>query len=298
MKHLATIILILAANVSIAQKLYLDSIFSEINKTTYSFPTDSDEILQFDFYSRSNPKEKAPLLVYVHGGGFSGGARDDDDIVDFAIKIAERGYSVASVSYRLTMKGIGFGCDVDASKKIAAIDAASFDVNQAVKYILDNDTKFMIDSTKIILAGGSAGAEAVLNLAYVYENNTLPKDFKFAGVISMAGALTTIDKIDSATAIPTQLFHGTGDPLVPYDIAPHHYCDSNNTGYLMLYGSNAIAKRLHGLGKSYYLYTSNGGSHDWADIPRVKCINEVVDFLYHDVVNIDAIRQTSRTINR
>ena len=296
MKYLATIILFLVAYISVAQTLYSDSIFSEIKKSTYSFPTVENEVLQFDYYMRNTPQERAPLLVYVHGGGFSGGARDSKDIVDFAVNIAKRGYAVLSVSYRLTMKDIGFGCDVTASKKIAAIDAASFDVSQAVRYILDNEKEFFIDKNKIILAGGSAGAEAILNLAYVYENSLLPEDFKFAGVIAMAGALTTLDSIDNSTSIPTQLFHGTGDRLVPYNIAPHHYCDSNDAGLLMLYGSEAIANRLHGLGKSYYLYTIQGGSHDWADLPKTESIKEIIDFLYHDVVSVDHIRQTRRII--
>ena len=114
MKYLATIILIITVKVSIAQTLYLDNIFFEVNKTTYSYDNYKNESLQFDYYIAGNAREQMPLLVFVHGGGFSNGARDNEDIVNFAIKLAQRGYAVASVSYRLTMKGIGFGCDVEA----------------------------------------------------------------------------------------------------------------------------------------------------------------------------------------
>jgi para-nitrobenzyl esterase len=297
MKYLATILLIIAAKVSIAQTLYIDSIFSEVNKTTYSFSTYNNETLQFDYYIADNAQEQVPLLVFVHGGGFSYGVRDSEDIVSFATKIAQRGYAVASVSYRLTMKGIGFGCDVEASKKIATIDSASYDVCSAIKYILDNNKIFRIDQNKIILAGSSAGAETVLNMAYVYEDETLPSGFNYAGVISMAGAIISLDKINRNTAIPTQLFHGTADRLVPYNIAPHHYCNSNDKGYLMLYGSEPIAERLKGLGTSYYFYSIDGGSHGWANLPMTMCFDEIIDFLYHDIISINSIRQTYRTIN-
>lgn len=289
--------LVIAAKVSIAQTLYKDSVFSEVNKTTYNYETFTNETFQFDYYIAENAQEQMPLLVYVHGGGFSGGQRDGENIVNFATKLAQRGYAVASVSYRLTMNGIGFGCDVEASKKEAAIDSASNDVSLAIKYILDNDKKFHIDQNKIILAGGSAGAETVLNMVYVYEDNILSSDFKYAGVIGMAGAIITIDKINSQTAIPTQLFHGTGDMYVPYDIAPHHYCYSNNKGHLMLYGSKPISERLKGLGVPYYFYSIKGGTHSWSVLPMSKCFDEIIDFLYHDIVNINSLRQTERTIN-
>jgi hypothetical protein len=108
---------------------------------------------------------------------------------------------------------------------------------------------------KIILAGSSAGAEAVLHAAYWTANDlidlpeqpALPEDFKYGGVISMAGALVDTNLITKENAIPTLLFHGTCDNLVPFGTAPHHYCDESDKGYLMLHGANSIAKRLHHL---------------------------------------------------
>ena len=123
----------------------------------------------------------------------------------------------------------------------------------------------------------------------------MPKDFKFAGIISMAGAITTLKYIDKDKAIPTQLFHGTNDNLVPYHIAAHHYCSPESDGYMILYGSRAIADRLKGLGKSYYMFSIHGGTHSWSGIPMHRSVSEVVDFLYYDVIK-DAKRQTERTI--
>jgi len=297
MKYLTLLVLVFVAKVSFAQTVYKDSIFSEVNKKTYTYATVKNESLKLDYYIADKSRNNLPLLIFVHGGGFSGGIRDSEGIVNFATKLAQRGYAVASISYRLTMRGIGFGCDVETDKKIAAINSASYDLSLATKYLLDNPEKFQIDRNKIILAGSSAGAEAVLNMTYVYDDKILPPNFKYAGVIGMAGAITTLDNIDGNTAIPTQLFHGTGDRLVPYNIAPHHYCKSNDDGFVILYGSEPIAKRLKGLGASYYLYTVYGGSHSWAGLPATKCFYEIVDFLYNDVVNQGPIRQTNRTIN-
>ena len=156
MKYSVVIVLILAVKVSHAQTMYMDSIFTEVNKTTYTYDNSKSEALQFDYYIAGNAREEIPLLVYVHGGGFVGGTRDSKDLVNFATKLAQRGYAVASVSYRLSMRGIGFGCDVAAKKKIAAIDSASYDVGLAIKYIVDNNREFNIDRNKIVLMGSSA----------------------------------------------------------------------------------------------------------------------------------------------
>jgi predicted esterase len=297
MKYLSLTILLFIANLIAAQTMYLDSVFSDIEKTTHTYDIIEGVPLDFDYYINNNNTGKAPLIVYVHGGGFSEGKRDSEEVVDFVKKLAQHGYAVISVSYRLTMKGIGFGCDVKAEDKVKAIDEASKDISKAVKYIIDNKKTFSIDDQKIVIAGSSAGAEVVLNIAYVYESGILPSNFKFGGVISMAGAITTLDKIDFSTAIPTQLFHGTGDRLVPFDFAPHHYCNIDKKGHLMLYGSKPIANRLNGLNESYYLYSVSGGTHDWAISPMTKCFDEIIDFLYYDIINSTSIRQTTRSLS-
>jgi len=198
--------------------------------------------------------------------------------------MAQRGYAVVSISYQLTMQNLGFGCTTKSTDKIRAFNKASEDISFAVKYILENKNKFNIDEDKIILAGSSAGAEAVLNLAYVYNNKILPKRFKFAGVISMAGAIISLKNINNKKAIPTQLFHGTKDKLVPYNIAPHDYCKKKDKGYLILYGSKAIANKLNKLNEPYYIYTIKKGDHSWAGRPMYECVNDMIDFIYFDVL--------------
>ncbi|MEL7223086.1 MAG: alpha/beta hydrolase [Bacteroidota bacterium] len=235
--------------------------------------------------------------MVVHGGGFVSGARNSEDMVTLATRFAHRGYAVASVSYRLTMKGVGFGCDVATPRKITAINDASDDVGLAIRFILEHEDEFKVDRSKLILFGSSAGAETVLNMAYVYQNDVLPAGFKYAGIISLAGAVTTLDRIDHQSAVPTQFFHGTGDELVPYDVAPHHYCNSADPGYMMLHGSKAMADRLRGLGVSYYLYSVKGGSHLWATLPMTKAFDEMLDFLYHDVLGGGVNRQTERLLS-
>lgn len=280
------------------QVMFMDSMYKKVEATTHEFTTINDEKLGFDFYRSPEAKGNLPLLIYVHGGGFSSGQRDSKGIAYFAKRLAQRGYAVVSVSYRLTMKELGFGCELTAAQKKQAFDDASHDVMKAVEHLLKNNaSSFNFNEQKVVLIGSSAGAEAVLNLAYIYDYGESLQGFRFAGVVSMAGALTDLEAISPASAIPTQLFHGTGDALIPYQTGPHHYCNHQDSGFLMLYGSAAIAQRLKGLGASYYLYTINGGSHSWASIPMNNCMTEIVDFLYNDIVKGKGMRQTERTIS-
>lgn len=283
MKNYITLLFLFMVNSIVAQKIYFDSI-SKVSKRTYTYKKYDNKKLKLDFYKPKKIKRNYPLIIFVHGGGFSGGKRNDKQIVYFAEYLAKRGYAVASVSYRLTMKKLGFGCNTNAVDKINAFNNASEDISFAVKYITENKRRFKVNADKIILMGSSAGAEAILNLAYNYDNKILPKDFKFAGIVSMAGALTSTKKIDLKKTIPTQLFHGTHDKLVPYNIAPHHYCKKENVGYLQLYGSKAIAAKLKELGKPYYLYTIKNGDHSWNGRPIFECKKEILDFLYFDVI--------------
>jgi len=281
---LLVIISVLSFGQLSAQKLYLIDSF-KVKKRTFTYhKLKLEKNLKLDLYRPKKLKTIRPLIIYVHGGGFSGGKRNDEVSKAFSTEFAKLGYNVASISYRLTMKGIGFGCDTKSDLKIKAFNEASKDLSYAIQYLLKKQKRFKIDTNKIILVGSSAGAEAILHFAYVYNNTILNDDVKIAGLVSMAGALTTLKNINSKTAIPTQLFHGTKDELVPYNIAPHHYCNIADEGYLELFGSRAIADHLKKIDKSYYLYTVKNGDHSWNSRPIFEAKERILDFLYFDVL--------------
>lgn len=233
-----------------------------------------------------------PLVLYVHGGGFSGGRRNDPELVALARDLARRGYAVASISYRLTMRGQSFSCDQPMPNKVATFQAVAEDIWAATRFVIQRQAAWGVDPTRIVLAGSSAGAEAILHAAYTRANapGLVPPGYPYAGLISMAGAVVDLGWITPETALPSLLFHGTCDNLVPYATAPHHYCEPGAPGYLILHGSKAIADRLHTLGKPYYLFTACGGAHEWAGRPIVDRQAVIVDFLYRDVVR-DEFRQ-------
>lgn len=276
--------------------------FGQVQKDTYTYATKSGAALALDLYRPVGDRARNRMMVlYVHGGGFSGGRRDEPAQAAFAEQLSRMGYVVGSMSYRLTMRGKSFGCDQPAPNKIATFQAAVEDIRDATSYLLRNATTLGIDPARIVLAGSSAGAEAVLHAAYWRDRDLLPTspklplDFKYAGVISMAGAIVDTTLISRRRAMPTLLFHGPCDPLIPYTAASHHHCAETDPGYLLLHGGYNIAQRLRNIGMPFHLMTACYGQHEWNGIPLTRHTDDIAEFLYRDVF-LGEFRQVHRRI--
>lgn len=298
------LLLLCSSPFSTQAQRYVTDQFSEVNQQTFTYATVDGKVLFLDLYrAQGDTEAKKPLILYVHGGGFSGGTRNGESLVAFARDFAKKGYTVASISYRLTMKGKSFSCDQAAQNKIRTFQAAAQDIRQATKYILDRQVEWGIDPAKIVLAGSSAGAEAILHAAYWKQEDlppntvALPAGFRYAGLISMAGAIVNLQLINETTAIPSLFFHGTCDNLVPYATAPHHYCQAGDVGYLILHGARSIADRLQDIGKPYYLFTICNGKHEWAGRPLTANRHTMLDFMYHDILR-RSYRQISEVVSQ
>ncbi len=220
--------------------------------------------LQLDLYEAVGPDEH-PLLIYVHGGGFSGGARSEG--AELCTELQRQGISCATISYTLSMRGRteAWGCRGILSEKLRTLQLVANEVWAATGFLMESDS-----SRPIFLAGSSAGAEAVLHAAFYDRENMalfdhgLAPSFRYAGVISGAGALLDPNLITAQSSVPLLLLHGTEDPLVPYGTAPHHFCDPADSGWLMLFGAGALADRTEAVGGSFTLLTHPGAGHEIA----------------------------------
>jgi acetyl esterase/lipase len=285
-----TVILLISSFHLEAQERYKEEITDSVKVETYTYAFKDNQSLDMDVYTPAIDNQTSrPLIFYVHGGGFSGGTRNDPGIQTFCRKLARRGYVVSSISYRLTRKGTetGFGCECTATDKLNTFNAAVEDLQDATFFMIQHRENMGFDPQKIIISGSSAGAEAVLNAAYqppyCYGLDSGP--VSYAGVISMAGAIPDTSRIFNESAIPSLLFHGTCDNLVPYATAPHHYCKEEDAGYLILHGAYTIAEKLKKLGTPSWLYTYCNAAHEIAGKPMTDNLNEIVEFCYSFVLN-------------
>lgn len=259
------------------------SVKAQDYKTITYFVNDSTKLELDLFLPVQKSKEKTPLLIHVHGGGFAVGTREwGHHISKYA---ALQGYTAASISYTLYMKDKKFSCDGILSQKVKAFQIAANQLWQATLFFIKNSEKYNIDTSKIFISGSSAGAETALHAAYwdrevmsIYPEK-LPEGFKYAGVISGAGAIMDLNLITKETVTPTLLFHGSCDPTVPYGTAAHHYCPANATGWLMLFGSYSIYNHIISLNGSTKLLTYCNGGHEYSDELFAKDPQTIVTFM-------------------
>jgi len=255
-----------------AQERYIDDIFEVEKPITKTYANKEGENLKLDIYQPENDTMQArPVIIFMHGGGFSGGTRTNEAEVKFADTAAKKGYVAVQISYRLTRKDQSFGCDYEASGKMQTFKMAAEDFLDAVKYMVDHKEEFRIDTSKIIVGGSSAGAEAVLIAVYndklMFDDLSAYENINFAGVFSLAGALVDARYITQENAVPGVFFHGTEDNLVPYGTGPHHWCKPGEPGYIMLDGSKTITEKLRKLNTSFMLYSFEGGKHEHSGMP-------------------------------
>lgn len=240
--------------------------------------------LQLDLFTPEKPSgTKMPLVLFVHGGGFSGGDRTGQHA--FCRFMATKGYAAATISYTLYMKGKKFSCDGALPEKIRAFRHGASDLWAATGYFLQNQEKYHIDPAQIFIAGISAGGETVLHAAYWdkalmdYYKTPFPENFRYAGIVSGAGAIMDLNLITKKNVMPMLLFHGNGDRTVPYGTAPHHYCETDATGWLMLSGSYSIFHHAKTLDASATLYTYCGGGHEYSGFLFEKDMQPIADFV-------------------
>ena len=211
-----------------------------------------DRILDIRTPDGEAPAKGWPVVMFIHGGGFSGG----DKAMSSGLRgifegLLSTGYAVVSINYCLARRNDkslpscsremknGFpaaGRYSDGLHKM--IDDACTDAVLALKWLGKNGKKYGIDKNRIAIMGGSAGAITCLYTAFVYA----PRKPKIKAVVNCWGAIHDVSAIKTAS-IPVLTFHGEKDELI-------NVC----------YGE-AIQKRLQEIGstKSRYVYMEGRG---------------------------------------
>jgi predicted peptidase len=268
------------------------------NMATYIYSIKGKDTLRMDVFTPTNIKKSdtLPVLLWMHGGGFSGSHRaypDDNKLVKYVAKA--KNYIGVSIDYRLLRKNksTGFVCDCTKDEKLETFKQAAIDYLDAAKYLMERAETFQIDTTKVIAGVSSAGAEGILNAVFMKDyfvyNKEDYKNVSFAGVFSCAGVMVDARYISEDNSVPSVLYHGTDDQSVPFGNAPHHYCDASRAGYIMLDGSEVIADKLKEFDTSYYFSLVNGGGHKVSAIP-FDDLDKVFQFFEKTVINKEVIQ--------
>ena len=225
----ALIALGLATTAMAKDKRYRDDVFKKVSVTrdiqygeAPAGETGAGEALKLDLFQpkRDELLKGRPVLIFAHGGGFTGGDKSTGPSATLAKEYARKGYVTASINYRLN--GPATGCTgangVTPECYAAAIDAVH-DGQAAVRWFRVNSKDLGIDKKRIGIGGESAGAILACGVGVLAgdpgaSGNAGPSS-AVGAVVSISGGLPGGLFVDANSA-PEILFASTEDPVVPY----------------------------------------------------------------------------------
>ena len=260
-----------------------------IKRTTEVFSIVGKDTLMMDVYENPTTEVKEsgrPVMLYIHGGGFNMGSRINAAQQVYFHYLADQGWLVASMDYRLA--GVSTNEDgsvnnpYNVSSTNDAIRYACIDAVSATNYLL-SQTKWQINPKQIALGGGSAGAITALQLEYDLCNgetytNLLPSGFNYAGIVSQAGCICTNEETLhwNKKPCPMMLMHGSEDYTVPQHVGDLLDCRG--------IGTEEIVLQLKEMEVPYWRFISKGADHVIAMLSLTSYLEEQYRFLTDYVI--------------
>ncbi|WP_017624800.1 alpha/beta hydrolase [Nocardiopsis chromatogenes] len=260
--------------------------------------------LAMDLWLPEERREPVPLAVFVHGGGWRAGRRDDLgerfrpwNPGPFA-RLAREGVAVACPEYRLSGEAVA--------------PAQVEDVTEALVWLRARAGEIGVDPGRTVLWGESAGGHlaAMAALAPAYHRSLSPTGPEAATGVTVTGCVTWY--------APTDLRHfGTDHPLSRFDPrdpgssearmlgvapaddtkraranSPAALASADAPPFLVLHGredtsvapkqAERLADALHEAGAQADLRLVDGGGHRWEGLSEEAlrgCWDATVDFI-------------------
>lgn len=145
---------------------------TDLQTVLYPSPITNDEEEGEKNKGGGGKKNKSGLLIYVHGGGWWTGSIDAAPLSCYLDLVHPMGWNVASIDYRLGKDGWSGEDQIQ-------------DVKDVIRHLIKTH-KNIVDRTKVVLIGSSAGAHLALLAAYQLGSPTI------AGVVAVSPS-TSVD---------------------------------------------------------------------------------------------------------
>jgi acetyl esterase/lipase len=164
------------------------------------------QVMHFWKTPQAAADKPAPLLFFIHGGGWQGGDRMSG-LTGMLPKLLAAGVSVVSTEYRFIKEAMDAGIE-------PPVQAPLSDAARALQTVRSKAAEWQIDKARIAASGGSAGACSSLWLAF-HDDMADPKsDDPVARestrllAAAVTGAQTTLDPVQMKEWTPNSRYGG------------------------------------------------------------------------------------------
>lgn len=196
----------------------------------------SDKAQQLDLHRARGTAGAAPMILFVHGGGWTNGSKDNGTGRNMAPHYTALGYHFATIDYRLVPG--------------ATVEQQAQDVADALKLLLGRAGPLGIDSGKVVLMGHSAGAHLVALVGtdpqYLRRAGLSYQDVD--GVIPLDGAAYDVAEQMEQSRLPLLKRRYDAafgkDPTRQRALSPvHNVADPNAANWLILHVDRADGRQ-------------------------------------------------------
>ena len=118
--------------------------YQVVNNVTYAIASNYE--CKLDLWLPLNAQGAVPTLIYIHGGGWVSGKREQYALM--FLPFIEMGFAVVNVQYRMA--------------HVSHAPSAVQDCRAALRWVIYNADKYGFDTERLVLFGHSAGAHLAL----------------------------------------------------------------------------------------------------------------------------------------
>ncbi|OLC79769.1 MAG: lipase [Acidobacteria bacterium 13_1_40CM_4_65_8] len=303
MKKILIVALVLAASSMLAAQdsplawaARMENTYRIVPNVTYL--TASNWEAKLDLFVTRTPDKPQPTLIFIHGGGWTGGNKEGRDLA--ILPYLDMGMNVVNVEDRLA--------------RVAQAPAAVEDCRCALRWVIQNAKQYGVDVNRIVVAGDSAGGHLALTTAMLPASAGLdrqcpgPDNLKVAAVVNWYGISDVNELLDGPNMKPyavTWLGSATDREQIAKRVSPLTYVRAGLPPVFTIHGdadptvpytqSVRLHKALTDAGVANELMTIPGGKHgfDCCNLAqRTNAYTKIREFLTRQHV-LDAPKPTS-----